>query len=560
MDTDRISYELCLTQSFEATGYFACYPPRTMDFEACLEHLGQCPNDEFMHKHLLRLIGAWSQTDFKKRLPDSVSNPLLSTLVYEACLLNAHLTDSAPVFSGDKLRKMAENSPLIYIRSSLLTDAPLHARWIQILGDNIRYHRDLPPLSKIGPAPVQVPLTAQPRVQIQDIPVPSKAKQTPKMPSFEETSRLALDRLSADGIIAGEEMRHTASLSPIALLRPWSLSITVKNGRNHFSVSGIQTAYGRGLSLERARASYAMEMVERYSAFSSVEPAGLTGYCSAYPLIRARYSDLLRSGQLALDPNRIGLEVPYIDQPLHWLQGNTVKAGVEYPLLVPVQCVLLFCNLDEPSLFSGLGSTGLASGNTLPEAKVSALLEIVERHAEGVSPYRPDQCFHLVSRDAAVANLLEDYRRKGIHVRFQDLSHRFGIPVCKAFVVGQDGGVAKGFAAHLDARIAALSALTETPYPYPGGSASVPFSDSVLHVCLQDLPDYSTGSPTGDLFRIESLLAANGLEPVYIDLTRKNLGIPVVKALVPGLEVMADFDGFSRVSPELFSNYLNMFP
>jgi len=46
------------------------------------------------------------------------------------------------------------------------------------------------------------------------------------------------------------------------------------------------------------------------------------------------------------------------------------------------------------------------------------------------------------------------------------------------------------------------------------------------------------------------------LEPIYIDLTREDVGLPVVKALVPGLELIADFDGFSRVSPRLFRNYL----
>jgi ribosomal protein S12 methylthiotransferase accessory factor YcaO len=76
---------------------------------------------------------------------------------------------------------------------------------------------------------------------------------------------------------------------------------------------------------------------------------------------------------------------------------------------------------------------------------------------------------------------------------------------------------------------------------------------------LENLPDYSLGSVYSDLKLLETLLASNGYFPVYIDLTRKDLSIPVIRVLVPGMELMADFDSFSRVSPRLFNKYLNMF-
>jgi ribosomal protein S12 methylthiotransferase accessory factor len=41
-----------------------------------------------------------------------------------------------------------------------------------------------------------------------------------------------------------------------------------------------------------------------------------------------------------------------------------------------------------------------------------------------------------------------------------------------------------------------------------------------------------------------------------VDLTRRDLSIPVVRALVPGLELMADYDRFARVSPRLYRNTL----
>ena len=82
----------------------------------------------------------------------------------------------------------------------------------------------------------------------------------------------------------------------------------------------------------------------------------------------------------------------------------------------------LFCNLDEVRLFDTPGSTGLATGNTMEEAKVAALLEIMERDAEAVTPFSKTNCFSLGAGDARVAALLADYAARGINVQFQDLT------------------------------------------------------------------------------------------------------------------------------------------
>jgi ribosomal protein S12 methylthiotransferase accessory factor YcaO len=52
------------------------------------------------------------------------------------------------------------------------------------------------------------------------------------------------------------------------------------------------------------------------------------------------------------------------------------------------------------------------------------------------------------------------------------------------------------------------------------------------------------------------MASSNGYHPIYVDLTCEDLRIPVVKAIVPGMELSADFERSSRVSPRLFSNYL----
>ena len=100
--------------------------------------------------------------------------------------------------------------------------------------------------------------------------------------------------------------------------------------------------------------------------------------------------------------------------------------------------------------------------------------------------------------------------------------------------------------------------MTETAYPFPGPKSG-PAPDGLEVRKLEDLPDYSTGSAEGDLMVLEKNLTDNGYQPAYVDLTRKDLKIPVTRAIVPGLELISDFDQYSRVSPRLFKNYINMF-
>ena len=278
-----------------------------------------------------------------------------------------------------------------------------------------------------------------------------------------------------------------------------------------------------------------------------------------YRLRRARLSELQSEGCSALNPDAIGLEVPYEDQPLYWIEGTTAGPAGATAMLVPFQAVFLFSNLDEIDLFSGLGSTGLAAGGTMAQAQFHALLECIERDAEAVQPYDPERCFRLATRDAAVGGLLADYRERGIDVIFQDCATGLGVPCYKCFVHGPGPDeLAKGTSAHFAGWQAALAALTETPYPYPHGPRSISGPVDLPIRYLEELPDYSSGDMDADRHRLETLLAANHFHPVYVDLTRRDLAIPVVRALVPGLELMADFDRYARVNPRLYQNYLSL--
>ena len=224
-------------------------------------------------------------------------------------------------------------------------------------------------------------------------------------------------------------------------------------------------------------------------------------------------------------------------------------------MLVPAQAVFLFCNLDEQSLFLAGGSTGLASGNTEAEARLAALTEIVERDAEATTPFSREGCFVLKSRDERLQALLDDYAARGIQIQFQDITTELGVPVYRCFVMSRRGEVAQATGANLCGSRAALAALTEVPWPYPYGEPTGPALGGLPVRWLEDLPDYSLPSAEASCKLLEKTLCAQGRTPLYVDISRKDLDMPVVRALVPGLELTADFDRFSRPSLRLLARY-----
>lgn len=563
----NIVYKLGLRDTETGVGYFSCSPMKEVSFEESIEYLRAHPYDTFMHKHLLDIIAKSDDAKMMQIIKEAKQDDYsLLALLYETSLLYDKFTLTKKYFKSEETKKLSAYTPLNFIKSSLLDDHDLHSKWIAVFKSNIFDHKPLP-----APDDIKIPLLFGKEKlseirgnsvhirEIYDKTAGNCSKEDKCSPPLKTTAQHALNKLIEYNLLTDTEMRHESSLSPFGLLRKWHIGYSVRNSRHNYIFLGDQTSYGKGLSLDTARASYSMEIVERRSSFTGFNSEGSFDFVKQYPLTHATHEDLIKDGKNALNPNNLVLETPYNNEALFWLEGEQQCGRNIQPILLPAQCVFLFCNLDEINLFSGLGSTGLASGNTIEGAKISALLEIIERESEGVSLYDPSRCFRLEAEDPVIADLLEDYKTKGISVQFQDISQPFGVPCYKSFVVSQNGEIVKGTGANLDGKKALISALTETPYPYPNGSASAPGPDGLPMLRFENLPDYSTGNPVKDLAILESLLMANNYKPLYVNLTRKDLGIPVVKALIPGMEMISDFDRFSRVNPRLFANYLQLF-
>ncbi|MCJ8502660.1 YcaO-like family protein [Desulfatitalea alkaliphila] len=565
---DPMHYELARIRTEAATGYFDARPEAPLSFAQALSWCRSHPNDQFMRKHLLRMVAEWSPDEMQDHIRRADREDLfLQALLLEACIVLQPFFPLQRRFSDKQQSRLAAFAPSIYIKAHRLRDHRLHRRWIKLLRPNFLRHDPLPapePIDLAAPVAAQAVDRAmaapEPLDRLAERLAPPDGPVAPAGPDAAAMAAEALARLTRAGIDVGPEMRHEASLSPIALLREWQLNFGVACGRHHYRLTGRQIAFGRGLSLENARVACVMEIVERVSAYADIADNAARGYAQDLPLVRARFSELQQEGFAALDPDRLGLEAPYRDEPLYWVEGRSAAAAGAQPVRVPAQAVFLFSNLDETALFSGLGSTGLGAGATPAQARCQALLEVIERDCAATMPCVPALCFDIEPDDPAVARLMQHYAARGIRVGFVDLTGPLGVPCCKSYVVAADGTLAIGTGAHLDARRALLSALTETTYPFPNGPPSRPPSPAAVRVPLSALPDYDRGDPERNLHMLENLLLANGFEPIYVDLTRADLGLPVVRAIVPGMELLGDFDRFSRVHPRLYGHYRKYAP
>lgn len=568
--SSSMKYKFNLSDTVGTVGYVSCEPPADITFEEALAYLEEHPLDDFMHKYLLTRVQNFDQKKFKALLKTAVEEytikkPVLAALLYETCMLYGKFSKLLPLFPDNAIEQLQEHTPLIYLRWAKREDRYDHLAWITKFKENIHEHRMLPLPDVAEDFDLPMLYEASTEEFTTAAAIREELLKTPysnpwSRPPAQETTDLALSRLDKTPLFADVEMRHIASLSPIALLRRWNIDLAVKNGSLDYTLQGLATSYGRGLALPDARVGLTMEVVERSSSFVSFDEGGVVNTLKGHPLTHARLSELNAQGINAFDPNLLSLEVPYEDEKLYWMEGHTPKLkedGYE-PILVPVQMVYMFCNLDEVSLFSSPGSTGLASGNILEEAKVAALMEIFERDAEATKPFDKKECFTLTTEDPKLSMLLHDYAARGVNVMFQDITTEFGIPCYYAFVIGRRGEVIRGTGAGLDGKRAIVSALTETPYPYPQSPPSAPALRGIETRKQEELPDVSMEDPIRNVQMLEKMLIANNRRPVYVELARKDLQFPVVKALIPNMELTADFDSFTRVSRRLFTNYLKM--
>jgi ribosomal protein S12 methylthiotransferase accessory factor len=224
-----------------------------------------------------------------------------------------------------------------------------------------------------------------------------------------------------------------------------------------------------------------------------------------------------------------------------------------------------------PHNYRGLFRTntnGLASGNTIEEAIFHALSEVIERDAWSLVEACRDTgpCLENID-DPALAEMLRKFADAQVEVKVRDITSDIGIPTIAAVsddVLLKDPSLLTiGIGTHTNARIAVMRALTEVAQSrltqIHGAREDTTIADMRRKMGYErtkringywyrdngTIPYNDVLSSDSDDFRkdiqlIIGKLADQGLDRVIVvDLTREEIGVPVVRVIVPGLEAFA---------------------
>ena len=226
----------------------------------------------------------------------------------------------------------------------------------------------------------------------------------------------------------------------------------------------LTVSQGKGLTHALAQASAVMESIELHHAEHFV-PRGHTASLRV-AASDARYADPLL---LPVLPEAHVHE----DACAEWIPGEDILSGTTR--WVPRDSI----NLDsvsvplEPALFVS-SSNGLASGNTLVEAALHAICEVIER--DQTSFWRARQQFDVSASntrlrldgdfDGPCRRLIESCEAAGVGMAVWYVSHSSEVPCFMCTVFDAQGNTlfpqwATGFGCHPYRRIALIRAITE---------------------------------------------------------------------------------------------------
>ena len=328
--------------------------------------------------------------------------------------------------------------------------------------------------------------------------------------------------------------------------------------------SDLTTHMGKGPDRRSARISAILEAVERTSA------ERLPG-----PLRATSFDQLRSSGVSVADP--LDFDLPLrttyrADREFEWVEAWELCGS--RPIWIAADLVR---SPPMQGILDHVDTNGLAAGATYAEALRHALLEVVERDAvsqhqffelyghrgaEGPRKLRidpeaiPGSCRNLVLRAVDA----------GMDVVLEDLTNDLEIPVVACMLVdhafpsasGPITHVFGGWGADLVSEIALLRAVTEAYQSRAGviqgardtfnnrATTARPFTLSARRNALVKaptvpfsvLPSAEFGDLEAEIDYILGRLGHAGIrQAIVIDMTREDLGIPVVRVRVPGLSV-----------------------
>jgi YcaO-like protein with predicted kinase domain len=333
----------------------------------------------------------------------------------------------------------------------------------------------------------------------------------------------------------------------------------------------VSVAQGKGATPDAARASALMEAIEAHHAENVTAP-----------LVFASIADARRSRPI-VDVSRLARfdcdELP-LSRRILWVQGAQLAGDA--PVWLPLDVVhtdYTGALVPGPPLFF-CSSNGLASGNTRAEAIAHGLCELIERDALTLASCRSgrvqgDRRVDLATVDDPLCQqLLAQFAAAGVEVLVEDVTSDVAIACLRCTVWDAEREILRpmlpisGFGCHPRREVALVRALTEAAQGRAILISGARDDLSLWHYdearavrlaaacravarrigpgrAFDAIPSHDDETMDGDVAWILARLAAADLpEVAVVDLSKPDIGIPVVRVVVPGLEAMSEVPGY----------------
>lgn len=326
----------------------------------------------------------------------------------------------------------------------------------------------------------------------------------------------------------------------------------------------LTTHMGKGADAVSARVSALLEAVERVSAETT----------AAAPTLRASFAEL------ADDPKRSPVDPTSLDLPrdtayapdriFTWMESFDLLAGV--PVLLPADLVL---NPPTEGILREVDTNGLAAGNTRLEAVVHGLCEVIERDnlgqreflarfADPGDPRPPVDEIDPSTLPNPARQWVERVLAYGLDMSIHDITGELGVATFRATISDYayptptgpaalhfpgwgtapqaEAAILRAITEAVQTRLGAIQGARDSFNVYPFGSRPAMRGDRLRQmqpgrrVPFGLTPSFESSDLRADLEWLIDRLAAAGFRQIVVtDLTRPDLGIPVVRVRVPGL-------------------------
>ena len=321
-------------------------------------------------------------------------------------------------------------------------------------------------------------------------------------------------------------------------------------GEDAIEMTGTKKQMGKGASPIQAEASACMELAERFSFFSFKSHAGnfLTGDYSAmvqagYPVLGMEY--LLASVHDSHSTVEL-LGQLLEDIPMQWVWGTNISRGED--VLIPFSWFFAINEFNGPS-----------AGNTIEEAALQGICEVVERHVCSLvhnGKLLTPRIDIASIRDAVAKELLQKFHSQNIELYLNDFSLDTGICTVAALAIDRSTFPSTSEIVYTagttpDPEKALIRAITEVAQlagdfnsssnyvasglPKPLAMEEVQYvTDAPATVTIEKMANLADSNIRVEIDNCVAALKNIGMEVLMVDVTHEDLQIPAMYTIIPG--------------------------